>query len=646
MRGIVCYALSAALIASCAVRGSAFEAPPDAEEVGGAAATGSVLAPFVPEDCFLALVVRPKRITQCLYFERLTQEVAEQAFVSLSRNLRFDPRKSESFTMILAPHVPLAKERDPAPFAEPTPPCDVGYIVRFVEPRPDREHLGKMFRDYEFAGGRVIHAEQPYYRGYREQRPVPIEIERSADYAVHFPDDRTIVFSSSEPMLKRMLSAREVKARLVDGLRRLDAEYDLALIATTEQEHLAQTAKAIESRASPAMNGLLRASKLGDAATLIVDLRLDPVARLQIEARDLEGATELKELLDDALAATRSWFPEQRDVIAASIGAPRPGAWVVEMIDQMLNGCTLDVHGKTVSGKLKRPEALAGLPELLTALVESERRAQDRLERRTSASNEVGMTVVYEIEANDYRPAAKPSDAEIRALLVALERRLSSAGRKSGRLRQLEGGRIEASIFRADPDVMQRIAEFLARPGTLEFRIVANQRDHAELIEQAGRSDATTLYDTEGRRLAWWAPAAIGKEDLAEARETAKRTVRRAGREVREVLVVDDEFDITQEHVKDAVADLDVRLERCVNVTLSEAGAQRMSALTEGNLPDGAFRRRVAVLLDGRLHSVPVIAGKVAEKLRISGPFTPEEAQDLIDVLKSGTLPLGIRKTE
>jgi preprotein translocase subunit SecD len=78
-----------------------------------------------------------------------------------------------------------------------------------------------------------------------------------------------------------------------------------------------------------------------------------------------------------------------------------------------------------------------------------------------------------------------------------------------------------------------------------------------------------------------------------------------------------------------------------VNFTLSTSAAQRFGPFTEANI-----QRRMAIVLDHRVVSAPVIQSRIEDSGRIEGNFSQEEAQDLALVLRSGALPASIKYLE
>jgi preprotein translocase subunit SecD len=79
-----------------------------------------------------------------------------------------------------------------------------------------------------------------------------------------------------------------------------------------------------------------------------------------------------------------------------------------------------------------------------------------------------------------------------------------------------------------------------------------------------------------------------------------------------------------------------------VSVELNPAGARAFAALTEANVG-----RRLAIILDGNVHSAPVIRERIPSgQAQITGGFTSEEATDLAIVLRAGALPAPVQVLE
>jgi preprotein translocase subunit SecD len=78
-----------------------------------------------------------------------------------------------------------------------------------------------------------------------------------------------------------------------------------------------------------------------------------------------------------------------------------------------------------------------------------------------------------------------------------------------------------------------------------------------------------------------------------------------------------------------------------VSFTLSRDGAARFSRVTGENIG-----KQLAIVLDNRVVSAPVIQGQISDRGEITGNFTVREAADLALVLRSGALPASIKFLE
>lgn len=70
---------------------------------------------------------------------------------------------------------------------------------------------------------------------------------------------------------------------------------------------------------------------------------------------------------------------------------------------------------------------------------------------------------------------------------------------------------------------------------------------------------------------------------------------------------------------------------------LNPDASSRFAQLTSKNIG-----RELAIVLDGKIMSAPVIKSRISDRGQISGNFTPDEAKELAIVLRSGSLPTKI----
>ena len=264
----------------------------------------------------------------------------------------------------------------------------------------------------------------------------------------------------------------------------------------------------------------------------------------------------------------------------------------------------------------------------------------------TEAVPPVGTILVYEVAPESLMDGI-PVDME--NVVSLLNRRINPRSLRRARIRTLGQQRIEIAVYGKDPNTVRRIERIVESAGTIEFRILANNRDHGPLIEQAKQLEAAQLTDAGGSLLAWWVPVASGREtDFASYSEIAARKRTFRGRQLTEILVVKDIFDVTGEYLRDARPGVDESGRLNVLFTFDRQGGTLFGGLTGNNLPDdtAGFARRLGIILDGYLQSAPAIRSAISQRGELTGDFTRQEVEDLVDVLNAGSLPVLLKKVE
>ena len=231
-------------------------------------------------------------------------------------------------------------------------------------------------------------------------------------------------------------------------------------------------------------------------------------------------------------------------------------------------------------------------------------------------------------------------------LVQAIRLRIDPGGLRELTIRQRGENQIEVIIPEATDEDLARIKRRISRAGTLEFRILANQRDHGDLIEKAGKMEGITLRDPEtGERLAWWVEVIEEeKEDLQRSEQVSElvsRDRQLGDRKWTEFLVVDDPFNVTGKYLTRADSGVDEGGWK-VLFTFNHRGGRLFGALTARNLPDKTqdFNRHLGIVLDGKLQSAPTIQETITRRGQISGrSFTSQDVEDLVAVLNAGKLP-------
>ncbi len=94
---------------------------------------------------------------------------------------------------------------------------------------------------------------------------------------------------------------------------------------------------------------------------------------------------------------------------------------------------------------------------------------------------------------------------------------------------------------------------------------------------------------------------------------------------------------VTGQDLRSARPGLDENNQPAVLFELKNDGARRFGKLSGENIG-----RRLAIVLDNRVISAPVLEGRITDNGRISGGFTSESANDLSLTLRSGALPASL----
>ncbi len=189
----------------------------------------------------------------------------------------------------------------------------------------------------------------------------------------------------------------------------------------------------------------------------------------------------------------------------------------------------------------------------------------------------------------------------------------------------------------------------LTRPGTLEFRLLANRHVDKALIDRALKEPAKTeILDPSGKRLAWWVPVKAGSQRGFHSPEIAKRTRKVGDRTVTEILVVADPYNVTGACLSRVKLQFDLREEPCVGCTFNEAGGRLFGKLTGDHLPNDSIdlSYKLGIIVDGELLSAPAIRSRISSKGEITGSFTEIEVSDLAATLNAGSLPVRLRLVE
>ncbi|MEM6473615.1 MAG: protein translocase subunit SecF, partial [Planctomycetota bacterium] len=234
------------------------------------------------------------------------------------------------------------------------------------------------------------------------------------------------------------------------------------------------------------------------------------------------------------------------------------------------------------------------------------------------------------------------------------------------------------------------IEDKLEKAGILRFAIVANRTDHMPIIDlatdQAGLESQTerlrtTVQDPSGRVVGRWVVLdQEAAEDANDEDEVRAFRVNAGGATVRNprtgelvelpfdvqgrngeflqakwclendipgleiLMVINPDLEVTGEDLAFASNSFDDRGAPAVAFNLTDSGSGKFRVLTTENLPQGTRRRQLGIVMDDRLLSAPSIEAAISKQGQITGNFTRQEVQSLVDILKAGQLPAALSK--
>lgn len=272
------------------------------------------------------------------------------------------------------------------------------------------------------------------------------------------------------------------------------------------------------------------------------------------------------------------------------------------------------------------------------------------------------VKLVYEIDlAAAEKQGTSVDQAVMDKMVGAIDKRFNPSGVKEFIVRPIGTDRIEVTIPGIDPDRVQHAKGLIVKLGTLEFAIVASEHDDEALIGHAMRLRknqnelATTTSDGERRIVAVWHELTdpTDKEDrwFGVGYRTVPRRDPGTGVEIEvpQVLVKHDPPNraVTGSYLTKVSAVTDESGSLAVSFTLNSKGGALFTKLTGDNLPDpiDGSKRRLAILLDGKVHSAPTINSAIGANGQITGRFTKPEIDNLVAVLNAGALAAPLKQT-
>lgn len=283
-----------------------------------------------------------------------------------------------------------------------------------------------------------------------------------------------------------------------------------------------------------------------------------------------------------------------------------------------------------------------------------------------------GTTLVYDIQEGDDGQKVNAG-----ALASALGDRINPSGTKEISIRPRGEEQIEITVPNVDSGELERIKAIIGKAGQLEFRIVANTRDHPEIIQlartQANASVPKAVVTNDaGEVIGRW--YTVGRDDkkidgvFPLKTPVLGDTIRNAytGEIITNPDLLDEKYSLEKWMERSGIRDVDVLMAYNfagvpyaqvngddlasaattfgksgyeVEFRLNTVGANKMLRLTSANQPDGSFHRRMAIIMDEKVLSAPQLNSPISSQGVIQGNFTKEEVDFLVTILRAGRLP-------
>ncbi|MCP5003667.1 MAG: protein translocase subunit SecD, partial [Planctomycetes bacterium] len=193
-------------------------------------------------------------------------------------------------------------------------------------------------------------------------------------------------------------------------------------------------------------------------------------------------------------------------------------------------------------------------------------------------------------------------------IIAVLEKRIDPQGIMEYRLQQQGLRRILIQVPGATKNEIESLKSRITRLGKLEFMIAAPPDSMEYKDAKAGKT-------VPGYYKHWT------KKKKGEAGETE------------DWVLVRNKTEITGEHLDRVFPDRK-DIQPVVGFEFDQVGKAKFGRLTERNIG-----KPLAIILDGVLYSAPVIRDRIPGKGIIEGNFTQDEINDLIAVMRAGSLP-------
>jgi preprotein translocase subunit SecD len=241
---------------------------------------------------------------------------------------------------------------------------------------------------------------------------------------------------------------------------------------------------------------------------------------------------------------------------------------------------------------------------------------------RTIVAEEFGAWVMAPTGPSDYRMTMKPTEAgnlkkeTLARSISTIENRINGLGLSESTVQERQGSGADAEVLVSLPglDDPDRIKSVLKTAALLELYEVKSGPFKSEVEALASFNGVKPL----GTKL-------MPSMKHADAQDAGW-------------FVVTSTPVITGRDLRDARASQDEMGKAETNFVISQDAKGRFGRFTEANIGN-----RLAIALDGQIKMAPRINARIEDNGVIEGVGTQQEAQDLAIMLRSGSLPAGVK---
>lgn len=239
------------------------------------------------------------------------------------------------------------------------------------------------------------------------------------------------------------------------------------------------------------------------------------------------------------------------------------------------------------------------------------------------SQNPSGTRLVYELRSTE---VDRIKTSAINQALETLRNRIDEFGVAEPLIQRLGLNQIAIQLPGVkDP---QRAKDLIQETALLEFKLLEESKAALDLPPQVEKGQEDTVRKTlEGK-------IPEGAEILFETAISEPD-----GRAYSIPYLVKKDAVLTGDVLQDARVTIGDFNEPIVSITFDSKGAREFDELTAANIG-----KRMAVVLDGKVYSAPVIRDRISGgRAIIEGTFTTAEANDLAVVLRAGALPAPLK---